>query len=725
MLVKEAVTTGRWLAEVRAAMALETLRRVDRAAVAVRADDRAAAAQLLGEVVHGTDAVTAIMAVHALAATGDVEADETLVDLLADRDSVLAEHAAWALASTPVLPPALTGLTGLVRAGGLPGALAQRTLERWAAQEPALIRDALVASFPQARDDGPRTRLVETLGLVVGDAVTALLRAVADDEGESAGPRAAAVAALGDGADPSDPEVRATLAALADAEVPVGSPEEPLASVARLALQDLDGRRSSSEPPHRAEGLTVAQLFLHADIDGSLLSAEQGDTGGIATLLVHLGDALLDAPGPVTRVLTISRGTFAGLDPAVLDPTTLDRPGHHYLPVPIWGPYPNAAGAWPLRVAVRRAMRRILRLGGVDVLHLRTADVASWAGAEAARELGIPVVVTLAPDPHALVASREAEGRLTRTSFGAADRAEHLVFRVGLLRELQEQAAHLVVFPRPELAADLRDLLDLHLALEGQRTSVVAEGVDLLPLDRASRAVRAASRGEEVPLESAAALGALDAVLATLPPHRRDLSLAITVGRLHRVKGTATLVATWADRPELADRCNLLVVGGGLERPTADEQEQLDGTAAIVRREDGSRQGLLLTGHRPKATVAIWLAAARVGRVGLCAPAGVHVSASLKEEFGIAILEAMASGLVVVAPREGGPATYVEDGVTGILVDTRSRPALAGAVLAALDLAAAPGADDRAATARDLVGERFGIETMAGALTAIYEDVAR
>lgn len=62
-----------------------------------------------------------------------------------------------------------------------------------------------------------------------------------------------------------------------------------------------------SEPVHERTGLSVAQLNLHADIDGTLLHAGQGDTGGIATLLVHLGDALL-AEGSVDRVLTLSRG---------------------------------------------------------------------------------------------------------------------------------------------------------------------------------------------------------------------------------------------------------------------------------------------------------------------------------------------------------------------------------------------------------------------------------
>ena len=86
--------------------------------------------------------------------------------------------------------------------------------------------------------------------------------------------------------------------------------------------------------------------------------------------------------------------------------------------------------------------------------------------------------------------------------------------------------------------------------------------------------------------------------------------------------------------------------------------------------------------------------------------------ASLKEEFGIAILEAMAVGLVVVTPNGGGPATYVDDGLTGVLTDTSRPDALAAGVGRALDLATAPGA------------ERFGIDTMAASLCEVYADVA-
>ena len=169
---------------------------------------------------------------------------------------------------------------------------------------------------------------------------------------------------------------------------------------------------------------------------------------------------------------------------------------------------------------------------------------------------------------------------------------------------------------------------------------------------------------------------------------------------MHRVKGMATLVEAWAAGP-LRERANLLIIGGDLEHPSLDEREQLDRIDAAVPADDRDRAGLILAGHRPNDVAALWLAAARFGLPGLAAPGGVYVCASVKEEFGIALLEAMATGLMVVAPDGGGPATYVQDGVTGVLTQTWDPARLEAGVAAALDVAAAPDRRAGGCRARD------------------------
>ena len=92
-----------------------------------------------------------------------------------------------------------------------------------------------------------------------------------------------------------------------------------------------------------------------------------------------------------------------------------------------------------------------------------------------------------------------------------------------------------------------------------------------------------------------------------------------------------------------------------------------------------------------------------------------YVDGALKEEFGLALLEALAAGLVVVAPSTGGPPTYVDHGDTGVLVDANAE--LAPAITSAFALVARAG---RAGRARSMVERCYSVETMAARLVELY-----
>ncbi|MET0491540.1 MAG: glycosyltransferase [Actinoplanes sp.] len=631
------------------------------------------ATRLLQEAINGTDELTAVAAVHAM------NDDEALTGLLTHPRAFVREHASWVLMTGSPRADAIELLIIAVAGGGFPGLLAQRTLSRWSGTAGPAIARALENRLASPGGTAARVRLVETLGL------TGAVRTLGDlalDPAEALAVRLAAVAGLGDQA--GSPAAAAVVAALTDAEGDLGA-------VARLAAFDL-----APAPPARADGLTVAQLFLHADLDRGLARAGAGDNGGIATLLVRLGDALAAERG-IGTVLTLSRGTpRAALE--ALRPAT----GHRLAAVPLLMPALSSAEAWPAWVAARRGIRRLLRVHGVGLLHLRMADVGSLAAADAATELGIPVVFTLAPDPHAAIDALDRSGGLTRENFGRADEREHYWFRARLVQRLAADAEHNVLFPRPRVRDDLERLLGLDVAAEPDRFSVVPEGIDLqISLDA----------------ETSAAPD-LETLLDSLPADRRDLPLAVSVGRLHRVKGMATLVEAWAGDPSLWRRSNLLIIGGDLDHPSPDEQGQLDLIADVLRRHPQAAAGLLLPGHRPNDVVARWLAAARRGH-------GVYVCASLKEEFGLALLEALAAGLVVVGPDAGGPATYIENGVTGVLTATGNPAALAEACTAALGLAAGPDRQPRIDKARERIRDGFTIAAMATALGGVYATVTK
>lgn len=140
--------------------------------------------------------------------------------------------------------------------------------------------------------------------------------------------------------------------------------------------------------------------------------------------------------------------------------------------------------------------------------------------------------------------------------------------------------------------------------------------------------------------------------LAQRPP------VVMSVGRLNKEKGFAALIAAL---PRIQADARLVIYGEGPER------DALQAQAAEI----GVADRLDLAGYRDDP----WPCYATARCFALASP---------KEAFGNVVVEALASGLPVVATRSGGPDEILDHGRMGALVDNGDIPALAAAINQAL-----------------------------------------
>jgi sugar transferase (PEP-CTERM/EpsH1 system associated) len=172
-----------------------------------------------------------------------------------------------------------------------------------------------------------------------------------------------------------------------------------------------------------------------------------------------------------------------------------------------------------------------------------------------------------------------------------------------------------------------------------------------------------------------------------------------TVGRMQTVKDQPTLARAFVRalelQPALRERLRLVLVGDG----------PLKAACEMILADAGVRDLAWLPGERADVPAVM---------------RGLHAFAlpSLAEGISNTILEAMASGLPVLATAVGGNADLVEEGVTGLLVPPADVDAMAQALarLAAdPPRAAAMGRAGRAA-----VEAKFSLRAMVGAYEGLY-----
>ncbi|MFC9268667.1 glycosyltransferase [Streptomyces zhihengii] len=461
------------------------------------------------------------------------------------------------------------------------------------------------------------------------------------------------------------------------------------------------------DDPGDVSGIVVAQAMLQ----GGLETPGQGSSGGLSVLLGGLGDRLASCAG-IGRVLTI---VTAGHDLLEHDRALLHRrrPGHWVLRLPVDSPAPPQPDTWPAhRAALTWWAHRLLRSlpFAVDIAHLRYGDDGSLALAEAASRTGARLFFTATPDPHRTLVRKYTEAGPHDPGRGELLRGE--LHRVFCADRLVDRADTVLGIPG---RSGTRELL-AHYPVLGDRygpRGPAAPPEGIAPYTPARN---------EGPLRRRM----LDDLFAggdrpdALAPQDRPLPLLLCVGRLHPVKQQDLLVRTWL-ATELWRTTTLVVVGGGTARPTPSERRMREALGTLLRGHDAAGRRLAVLPALPNDAVR------RLERA-LADPAGGvpawYVCPSVKEEFGLAVLEAMEAGLPAAGPSRGGVPHYLRDGVNGLLLDTSSAAGLARGLHR---LAAVPedGRRRLALAGRETAVTRYSVADMADALAGQYRTTAR
>lgn len=229
------------------------------------------------------------------------------------------------------------------------------------------------------------------------------------------------------------------------------------------------------------------------------------------------------------------------------------------------------------------------------------------------------------------------------------------------------------------LSRHLEDYLRAQVRIPPERISQIYNGVD-------AERFRPSRTGRKV--------------IAGCPFVDPDLWLIGTVGRMEAIKDPLNLaqafVRTHAIDPIAAQRLRLVFVGDGAMRPQALEVVE---KARLADR--------------------VWFAGERDDVPDIMRGLDCFALPSLNEGVSNTILEAMASGLPIVATRVGGNAELVESGLTGTLVQAANPDSMADAILSYSTNRTT--ARRHAKSAYRAVEARFSLTRMVSDYARVYE----
>jgi len=184
----------------------------------------------------------------------------------------------------------------------------------------------------------------------------------------------------------------------------------------------------------------------------------------------------------------------------------------------------------------------------------------------------------------------------------------------------------------------------------------------------------------------------------------QDTKVIGAVGRMDAVKDPLTLIQAFAlllqRKPKLKEHLRLIWIGDGPQLKASKE-------ALIIYELDSLA----------------WFPGSRTDVACIMQGFNLYVLSSLSEGISNTLMEAMATGLPVVATNVGGNAELVSDGSTGMLVEKANAEALANAMSAYIESPAL--CEKHGAAGRKKAEEKFSLDSMVSQYMGVYDRVHR
>lgn len=484
-------------------------------------------------------------------------------------------------------------------------------------------------------------------------------------------------------------------------------PEAPvLLEYAELACRAIRLREAMQKRPAR-DGAVLVQCAFYGD---SAMPGH-GEGGGIATLLTMLGDSM-SGSGEWDRIYTLF------LFPLLTDYWSrplIEQSGdhdHYIVRAPVFFPGRDLSNRFMLHeYEIMRAVHRTLEHHCIDpdLFHIRYSDNASKALLILSERLKKKVVFTLTPDPHRNLSGND--GKMLRMP---ADEALFMLNKVYIADRLVEDADGIILIGHEKK----NDQIIPYFPALWIMPELVEKPLAIVPEGICMKICPSSGESYDTLLEILTEHGGryrLDAAYTGRP-------ILLNVGRLNRVKGQHLLLDAWAESG-LSEIYNLVIIGGNLDSPDSSERMILEQMAATMAEHTELEGRFCLLHALPNREIRLFERA--VMEVIDANMPNVYVCSSIKEEFGISILEAMSAGFLAVAPRRGGVAGYIEDGKNGYLIETHNSSAIRvgiESVLLSKDISS-DALRKIAAGGKEFVSRIFDIDRVTKAFSRFYREI--